>query len=235
MARKIDREQYKKTAGKREVSISNTEWKKGVAGKAGKAGRLYGPKGQLYSGTVKMQDGSSAVYKDGKRVVKKAAPKTTGGGVTKAQAAKKTTAAAKPAAAPKAQPKPKPKPNKPAPKPSGAEGPKRRVPATNKPANKPTPVTPKTKYKLNPDAQKPRRQGKNLNKAIAVDKSNREGPQGPLAQLARKGIQSLMNRGAAKEGDTRIGGGGKTKQTYRNGKWVTTHTKSSSGKWVLAK
>lgn len=86
MARQVGRGEYKKAAGKREVSISNTQWKTGVAGAKGKAGRLVGPKGNFFTGTVKMQDGSKAVYKEGKRVEKKSAPATAGGGVTKAQA-----------------------------------------------------------------------------------------------------------------------------------------------------
>jgi len=232
MAREVGKGRYKKVQKTRSVDISETQWKKdgGYAAK-GKAGRLVGPKGKLYTGSVKMSDGSTAVYKDGKRITKDAAPASK-------SSAKKSITPAKPA--PKKNDKPKPERDKTSsagpkkgggsgyqPKPSA--GPKRGggsgVAKTNTPA--------KQKYKQNPDAAKPRRQGKNLTKKdLALEKARREGPQGPVANLARRAASALINRNAPKAGETRVSGGGRYKQTYRNGKWVTTHTKSSNGRWV---
>lgn len=90
MAREIGKGRYKKAKGAREVSISQTSWKKDTgAGPKGQAGRLVGPRGQLFTGTVKMSDGTKVVYEKGKRVTRQT---TAGGGVTPAQAnaAKKT-------------------------------------------------------------------------------------------------------------------------------------------------
>lgn len=84
MAREVKKSTYRKAKSARTTSISQTQWKTGVAGAKGKAGRLYGPKGKRYTGTVKMGDGTTAVYKQGKRVTRR---KTAGGGVTPAQAA----------------------------------------------------------------------------------------------------------------------------------------------------
>lgn len=243
MAREVKKSDYKKAAGKREVSISNTQWKKNVAGAQGKAGRLVGPKGKTFTGTVRMEDGSKAVYKDGKRVEKKAAPATAGGGVTKAQAKAKASGSSgrtQPAAS---KPKTntagaKPEPKKSAPSLTAAE--RQKMSAGRKEwssgSRRPAPAAEKPKYKINPDAQKPRPQGRNLTREdIALDRSRREGPQGPLANVVRRGMQSLMNRGAAKDGQTRISGGGRYKQVYKNGKWQTTHTKNSRGQWVKAR
>ena len=74
MAREVKKKTYRAAKTARTTSISNTKWNEKVAGKKGKAGRLYGPKGKLYTGTVKMGDGTTSVYKKGKKVVK-AAPK----------------------------------------------------------------------------------------------------------------------------------------------------------------
>lgn len=79
MAKEVKKAAYKKAKAARSVSISQTEWKTGVAGAKGKAGRLYGPKGQRYTGTVDLGGGKTAVYKQGKRVTR---AKTQGGGFT---------------------------------------------------------------------------------------------------------------------------------------------------------
>lgn len=74
MAKKVTREEFRKTRAKRAVDISQTMAVKGVAGPKGQAMRVYGPKGKLYTGRVQMSDGSIAVYKDGKRIEKGAKP-----------------------------------------------------------------------------------------------------------------------------------------------------------------
>lgn len=74
MAKKVSKAEFKKTAAARTVDISQTQWvggKKagfGVAGPKNMAGRLYGPKGRFYTGTVNLGEGKTAVYKEGKRV-----------------------------------------------------------------------------------------------------------------------------------------------------------------------
>lgn len=244
MAREVGKGRYKKAKSAREVSISDTAWKEKVAGAKGQAGRLVGPGGKLFTGTVKMQDGSKVVYEKGKRVSRRM---TEGGGVTKAQAASsrnaqpgRSTTTAKPT-----EKKPATTTQKPA---SGQNKPKPKAktagPATGTytksysktnagSGSKPTSTTERPKYKRNPVGDRPRPQGRNLTKQdIALDRARREGPQGPLAQVVRRGVQALTSRGAAKEGATRVSGGGRYKQTYKNGKWVTTHTKSTSGRWV---
>jgi hypothetical protein len=62
----------KKAAAKRTVSISST---KRVTSGVNK-GKTVGPGGKPLTGSVRLQNGSMAVYKDGKRVVKAAAKKT---------------------------------------------------------------------------------------------------------------------------------------------------------------
>lgn len=79
MAKEVSKKTYKSAKGARNVSISQTQWKQNVAGAKGKAGRLYGPKGQRFTGTVDLGGGKSAVYKQGKRVTPS---KTKGGGFT---------------------------------------------------------------------------------------------------------------------------------------------------------
>lgn len=79
MAKEVSKKTYKAAKGARNVSISQTQWKTNVAGAKGKAGRLYGPKGQRVTGTVDLGGGKTAVYKQGKRVTP---AKTKGGGFT---------------------------------------------------------------------------------------------------------------------------------------------------------
>jgi len=79
MAKEVSKKTYKSAKGARNVSISQTQWKTNVAGAKGKAGRLYGPKGQRFTGTVGLGGGKTAVYKQGKRVTP---AKTKGGGFT---------------------------------------------------------------------------------------------------------------------------------------------------------
>lgn len=109
MAREVGKDRYKKAKSAREVSISQTSWKKDTgAGPKGKAGRLVGPGGKLFTGTVKTQDGTKVVYEKGKRVTRRM---TEGGGVTKAQAASKSKTVTPPSTTKKdAPPKPKPSP-----------------------------------------------------------------------------------------------------------------------------
>lgn len=83
MAREVKKSVYRKAKSARTVSISQTKWQEKVAGKKGQAGRLYGPKGKRFTGTVDLGGGRTAVYKEGKRVTRR---KTAGGGVTTAQA-----------------------------------------------------------------------------------------------------------------------------------------------------
>lgn len=89
MAKEVKGKTYKATKKARTVSQSNTEWRGKVPGQKGKPGRLYGPKGQLYTGTVKLVSGDTAVYKQGKKITKKGGTlrsgskgMTTGGGYT---------------------------------------------------------------------------------------------------------------------------------------------------------
>jgi hypothetical protein len=232
MAREVGKNSFKKAKSARSVDISNTSWKKDTgAGPKGKAGRLVGPKGKLYTGSVKMSDGSTAVYKDGKRVTKGAAPASK-------SSTKKSTTPARPA--PKKNDKPKPERNK-----TSSAGPMRGGGSGSRPKPsagpklgggsgvKKTSTSAPNKRTQNPYATKPRPQGKNLTpEDLLLEKARREGPQGPLANVVRNAVTALVNRGAPKPGDTRISGGGRYKQVYRNGKWVTTHKKNSSGRWV---
>lgn len=79
MAKEVKKSTYKKAKSARTTSISQTQWKTNVAGEKGKAGRLYGPGGKRFTGTVKLGNGKTAVYKQGKRVTRS---KTAGGGYT---------------------------------------------------------------------------------------------------------------------------------------------------------
>lgn len=74
MAKKVTREEFRKARNKRAVNISQTMAVANAGGPKGKATRVYGPKGKLYTGRVQMSDGSIAVYKDGKRIEKGAKP-----------------------------------------------------------------------------------------------------------------------------------------------------------------
>ena len=79
MAKEVKKKTYKAAKSARSVDVSKTQWKTGVAGSKGKAGRLYGPKGQRFTGTVDLGGGKTAVYKQGKRVTP---TKNKGGGFT---------------------------------------------------------------------------------------------------------------------------------------------------------
>jgi len=79
MAKEVKKKTYKAAKSARSVDISKTQWKTGVAGSKGKAGRLYGPKGKRFTGSVDLGGGKTAVYKQGKRVTRQ---KTQGGGFT---------------------------------------------------------------------------------------------------------------------------------------------------------
>lgn len=75
MAKKVTKQEFKKTAAKRTADISQTQWlggpKSGMfgfGGPKGNAGRLFGPKGKLFTGTVNLGDGKTAVYKQGKKI-----------------------------------------------------------------------------------------------------------------------------------------------------------------------
>lgn len=84
MAKEVSRKAFRAAKKARTVSISETKWNPDTAGKHGAAGRLTGPKGKRYTGTVDLGNGKTAVYRKGKRITKAT---TAGGGVTKAQAA----------------------------------------------------------------------------------------------------------------------------------------------------
>jgi len=72
-----------KAAAKRTVDISKT--KRATSGPM--AGKTLGPAGKPLTGTVTMSDGSKAVYKDGKRVVKAAPAKAAPAKATAAKTA----------------------------------------------------------------------------------------------------------------------------------------------------
>ena len=72
-----------KAASKRTVDISKT--KRATSGPM--AGKTLGPAGKPLTGTVTMSDGSKAVYKDGKRVVKAASAKPAPAKAAKSRAA----------------------------------------------------------------------------------------------------------------------------------------------------
>lgn len=88
-----------KAARKRTVSISDTRRVTEGANK----GRTLGPGGKPLTGSVRLENGSMAVYKNGKRVVKAAAPKPA----AKSSASR---SAARPATRPATKPNPKPNP-----------------------------------------------------------------------------------------------------------------------------
>lgn len=92
-----------KAASKRTVDISKT--KRATSGPM--AGKTLGPAGKPLTGTVTMPDGSKAVYKDGKRVVKatptksasvKAAPTKSRAATPKATTSNKSETPSKPKA-----------------------------------------------------------------------------------------------------------------------------------------
>ena len=68
MARKVTRAEYHKARRQRSVDVSQTSWTKRDKEKK-TPGRLTGPKGKLYTGTVNLGEGKGlAVYKKGKRI-----------------------------------------------------------------------------------------------------------------------------------------------------------------------
>lgn len=90
-----------KAAKKRTVDISQTS-------RAYGKGVTLGPGGKPLTGTVNMGNGNTAVYKNGKRVVKAAAPKAKPAASRSRSAAPATRPTTKPATKPTTKPNPKP-------------------------------------------------------------------------------------------------------------------------------